>query len=753
MVRKVVEAFRSIALRAVTSAAFSRTETTSAAKESQWMASVVSGLEKKRKEYVAVGQKDLLAASKFPFSTDIAQASSITSFAGNALAIAPQDSQDEKKKTKAKAQECSKYTVEIRDYVQSSIEGVIDMSPRGHVMQYISTVNELYHSGAPIKSIVAFGGTWYQLFAMHDINPFDVFRNVIDATPAKPGQKALPIELLQRSSHQFGLEEVSQDVIRETYRELAEIAGPDREIIIRLFHFNNRDMHKDSTYAAIKELRDQGISNFIISDEHSYAIFMKNEEVAEGIITGLLRNVEMTSGDASYPLQGGIKDFSGSLAPQDAEAILRYTHQRIQEEVAKLVLQGNTVDAERLQKSTITLHSHLTDKSKDTADVFEQVGKELGTTVTTHRIHNVENATHHVISDEGLTEAQLVLQRKAEGILANIVQDNNAKVVKDYKPGEARPWTGFAGGGTPMIQGFINRMAKESKPQDKQKEPVTEAEKKAAKERLYRHMEAVRDDNNISTVTPAQKGVADIAKMRADNEQSGRPLYDGILTSEAVDVVRNLLPERVKHKDLLELSYRQFRGKILSIYEEEKSISPELKAALLQVGMNSDKSSLDKEKTQAVLAEFAAKGEKVSLLVQDEIIEACGHATRATRFPDQIANAQKLVAEINARNAAKKPEERPRAIPERQKELLVATLVGGRIGATFVEHHGHPQHFPSLGVTAKPTVYRPILAELWAGHNVAGDVLPEVMERRPVSEVTKADQVTTVKEAPQRKVG
>lgn len=188
-------------------------------------------------------------------------------------------------------------TIEARDWIQSSMQGWLGMKP--DLLKYFRTINDLHHTGdiSPIKSLVAFGGTWYQLPAMHDDNPFDVWRKIISATPVKAGHKELPLELLQRASHQFGLEEVSQDVIRETYRKLAHISGPGREIIIRLFHFNNRDIHKYSTYAAISELREQGINNYIISDEHSYAVFMKNEAVAEGIIGGLLRNIKMTSGD------------------------------------------------------------------------------------------------------------------------------------------------------------------------------------------------------------------------------------------------------------------------------------------------------------------------------------------------------------------------------------------------------------------------------------------------------------------------
>lgn len=677
------------------------------------------------------------------------QKSMVSALLSTGIEIAPKSQQDKKEKDKEKQRKKSLYTVEFRDWWQSSAEGVMDMSANGDAMRYISTVNKLYHAGAPIKSIVAFGGTWYQLFAMNDINPFDVFRNVIDATPAQPGQEALPIELLQRSSHQFGLEEVNQDVIRETYRKLAEIAGPDRKIIIRLFHFNNRDMQKDSTYEAIKELREQGIRNFVISDEHSYAVFMKNEEVAEGIVNGMLRNIEMTSGDVSYEIQGGIKDFSGSLAPQDAEVILRYADRRINEEADKLVLQGNAVDAERLRKATITLHSHLTDRSQHTADNFERVGTELGRAITTHRIHNVENATHHVIGEEGLTAEQLVLQRQAEGILAKIVRDNNPKVVKDYVPGQPRAWTGFAGGGTPMIQGFITSIAMQKKYAEEQKKAqaegrksnqlqpkdITNSEKEEAKKLLYRHMEAVRDCNNIPTVTPAQKGVADIASVRIANEKVGRPLYEGTFTSEAVDVVRNLHPETTQDKDMLETAFRQYRAEVVNRYEETKDISPELRAALLNVGMNSDKSSLDKEKTQAVIVEFAAKGEKLHPLVQDEIIEACGAATRPTRFPDQIANARKLVAELQAKNATLK-------VPEDEAVLLVATLRGRGIGRQAALKE---QEETVIVIGVNP-------AKLWEA-NVAGDVLPEVMERRPVPEVGNAQHVETVKEAPQRKVG
>ncbi|MDF1757541.1 MAG: hypothetical protein P1U74_04515 [Legionellaceae bacterium] len=599
-----------------------------------------------------------------------------------------------------------KITMEPRDWVQSSMNGWLGMTP--DMIQYFRTINDLFHSkNTPIKSLVAFGGTWYQLPAMYNNNPFDVWRNVIAATPAKSGQKALPIELLQRASHQFGLEEVNKDVIRKTYHKLAEIAGEDREIIIRLFHFNNRDMHKDSTYEAIKELRDQGIKNFIISDEHSYATFMKNEEVAEGIVTGLLRSIKMTSGDISYPIQGGIKDFSGSLAPQDAEDILRYTDKMIKEEAAKLAVAGNTVDAERLHQATITLHSHLTDRSQHTVDAFDMVGREIGRDVSTHKIHNVENATHHVMGDEGLTEEQLVYQRKAEEILTKIVRENSKLVVKDYEAGKARPWTGFAGGGTPMIQQFINGVAGLYQLQS------TEAEKL-----LYKHMEDVRDRNKIPPVTPAQKAIADIALLRINNESAGRPLYEGTYTSEAIDVVRNLHPEMAKDKDMLEGAYRQQQEITLRRYVNEKNISLEFKKALQEVGMNSEKTSLDKDKILAVIATFADKGEKLHPLIQDEIIESSGPATRPTRFPDQIANALEVVAEIKARNALK--------VPEDEAVLLVASLHGRDIGKTLAEHHGDKTKFPALQTQVQKPIIGIKTSELWTS-NVAGCVMEDVV--------------------------
>lgn len=598
-------------------------------------------------------------------------------------------------------------TIEVRDWVQSSMKGWLGITPA--MTNYFGAINNLFHTeNTPIKSLVAFGGTWYQLPAMHDDNPFDVWRAVIDATPAKPGRRALPLELLQRSSHQFGLEEVNQDVIRETYRKLAEIAGPDREIIIRLFHFNNRDMQKDSTYAAIKELRDQGVNNFVISDEHSYATFMQTEEVAAGVVNGLLRNLKMTSGDISYPIQGGIKDFSGSLSPQDGEEILRCIDRMIREEADKLV---NIVDAERLRNAVITLHSHLTDRSEYTVSAFKRVGKELGRDVITHGIHNVENATHHVINDEGLTREQLLYQRQAEEILAQIVRDNNKLVIKDYEVGKARRWTGFAGGGTPMIQQFVSGISS-----------LYNIPPKEAEELLYSHMEAVRDRNNIPTVTPAQKGVADLALLRIANEKAGRPLYDGKFSSEALDVVRNLYPDRVNDKDMLEGVFRQYQDMILSRYEMEKNISLEFKSSLQAVGMNSDRSSLDKDKALEVIAAFAAKGEQLHPLIQDEIIEACGAATRPTRFPDQIAQARKVVAELQSRNAVK--------VPEDEAILIVASLDGRRIGKTLVEHHGDKTQFSALAAPVQNTPISVNEPALWTS-NIAGDVLQEVLDCTP----------------------
>ena len=598
-------------------------------------------------------------------------------------------------------------TIEARVWIQSSMLGWLGMSQ--DMMKYFRTINALHHASehSPIKSLVAFGGTWYQLPAMHNNNPFDLWRAVIAATPTKPGRKPLPLELLQRASHQFGLEEVNQDVIRETYRKLAAIAEPDRQIIIRLFHFNNRDMHKLSTYAAIAELREQGISNYIISDEHSYAIFMKNEFVADGIVNGMLRNIEMTAGDICYQIQGGIKDFSGSLAPEDAEDILRHTDRKISETADMLDQEGNTVDAERLRKAIVTLHSHLTDRSQHSVEVFERVGKELNRVVTTHCIHKVENATHHIMSEEGLTEEHLVHHREAEGILAKIVRDNNKLVVKDYEVGKARPWTGFAGGGTPMIQQFIAGIS------GMYQMPIPEAE-----QLLYRHMETVRDRNKIPTVTPAQKGVADLALLRIANAKAGRPLYEGSYTSEAIDIVRNLQAEEVKDKDMLKGAFQQYQEEVLSRYVAEGKMSAELKSAIQEVGMNSAQNSLDKDAIQVIISTFAANGEKLHPLVEDEIIEASGPATRPTRFPDQIANAIRVVEELKARDAVK--------VPEDEAILLIASLRGRNIGVNLVEHHGDKTKFAALGQqTAKPVISINI-HQLWC-NNVAGHVMDEVV--------------------------
>lgn len=602
----------------------------------------------------------------------------------------------------------SKITVEARDWVQSSMKGWLGMTP--DMINYFRTVNKLFHANdnKRIKSLVAFGGTWYQLPAMHNNNPFDVWRAVVAATPAKPGQKELPLELLQRSSHQFGLEEVNQDVIRETYRKLAEIAGQNRKIIIRLFHFNNRDMQKDTTYAAIKELRDQGIMNFVISDEHSYAVFMNNRDVARGVVNGLLRNVKMTSGDPHYPIQGGIKDFSGSLAPEDGVEILRLIDKMIKKQAHLL---ENPVDAHRLYNAEITLHSHLTDRSEHTASAFERLANELGMDVSIHGIHNVENATHHIISDEGFTEKELSYHRRAEEILAKIVRDNNSLVVKDYESDKARPWTGFAGGGTPMIKQFVSGIHK-----------LYQLKTKDAEALLYRHMEAVRDRNHIPTVTPAQKGVADLALLRIANERVGRPLYEGTFSSEAIDVVRNLHPEMVKDKDMLEGAFRQYLEVVLSRYEKEKTISSDLKTALCAIGMNSECTSLDKDLAKTIIKSFAANGENLHPLVKDEIIEACGAATRPTRLPDQISQAMMLVAELKERQALK--------VPEDEAVLLIASLRGRDIGKTLVEHHGDKTKFPALHDPVQKPVIGVNLAALWT-NNVAGDVLEDVIHNSP----------------------
>ena len=232
-------------------------------------------------------------------------------------------------------------------------------------------------------------------------------------------------------------------------------------------------------------------------------------------------------------------------------------------------------------------------------------------------------------------------------------------------------------------------------------------------------MEAVRDRNHIPTVTPAQKGVADLALLRIANEKEGRPLYEGTFSSEAIDVVRNLHPNMVKDKDMLEGAFRQYQDVVLSRYEKEENISLVFKKALREVGMNSDKSSLDKDKTQAVIAAFAAKGEKLHPLVQDEIIEACGAATRPTRLPDQIAQARKVVTELKARNAVK--------VPEDEAVIIVASLRGRDIGKTLVEHHGDKTQFPALETPVQKISIGVNVAELWK-NNVAGDVLEEVLD-------------------------
>ncbi len=607
--------------------------------------------------------------------------------------------------------EAAVYTVELRDWVQSSINGLPDMGPRSEVMQYVGKVNTLYHMGAPIKSLVGYGGTWWQLLAMHNINPFQHVQNIIDATPAKAGNAPLPIECLQRASHQFGLEEVSQDVVRETYRTLAQIAGKDRELIIRLFQFNNRDMQKDSTYAAIQELREQGVTNFVVSDEHSYAPFMTTEMVGNGIVAGLLRNIAMTPGDVSYPIQGGIKDFSGSLAPNDAEAILRYTHQRIQAEAERLEKEGRAVDADRLYNTTITLHNHLTDRAEHTAGTFARVGAELGRAVVVHAIHNVENATHPVMNTKAATQEQRLVHEGAEKLLATIVRKHKKQVVQDYVPGQPRVWTGFAGGGTPMIEQFIHGVSQFNKiPKDE------------ARTVLYRHMEEVRDHNLIPPVTPAQKAIADLALLRIQNEQAGRPPYSGKLTSEAVDVVRNLHPETAKHKDLLEGAFRQYREEVLNSYEKLGAVTPELKAALFAVPMNAEKTSLDKAKTAEVFKAFAAKGEVVPEDIQEEILEACGPATRPTRFADLLASARHQVAELKEANKLK--------LPEEEAVLVIASLRGRAIGHSLAEHHGDKSKFPAIA-PAQTQAPKPVVnvTKLWT-ENVAGDVMPEVNERR-----------------------
>ena len=171
---------------------------------------------------------------------------------------------------------------------------------------------------------------------------------------------------------------------------------------------------------------------------------------------------------------------------------------------------------------------------------------------------------------------------------------------------------------------------------------------------------------------------------------------------------------------MLEGAFRQYRDLVLSRYEKEKNISLEFKTALREVGMNSDRSSLDKEKTQTVIAAFAAKGEKLHPLVQDEIIEACGAATRPTRLPDQIAQARKVVTELKARNAVK--------VPEDEAVIIIASLRGRDIGKKLVEHHGDKTKFPALEAPEQKILISVNVPELWK-NNIAGDVLEEVLHR------------------------
>lgn len=584
-----------------------------------------------------------------------------------------------------------------RDYQQSSASAPFDHSAGSGIMAYCRHADRINTEGPVIIDSIEIGGgaIGWQMLAMNGQNPIEALRNYLRATP-----HGTPPVSLGRGQAGFALHDLHDRTLEQQYEYLSRTVTQtdaqhnpdvkDREFRLRFFHHNNNGFQKAGTEAAQSSLRKKGVTNFRIVDSTVYTDVMPLDYIAENVVSAMER--DLIRNGPEYGTMVEVKDFAGSMTSEKARALQRLIAEKRDEKIRQYQESGQPVFAKALQDAPVGFHIHRTHFSADAGRVLVEGAGEFKLPTVIHCISKVRNASHLPIEDLvrpmndilgiGITPKQeqtfvemhktLEMATKAHAPLI-VMPGNDACLppVGDH----------LAGGGLPSRIKYAAEIAKKMSIS-----PI------AAQKLLEDQLHKFRTENSIALVTPALKNMTDLAYKvvltRAYNEENKHkegfvPLgdYSGNIPANSVDTIRNLDPEKVTDKALLEACYKQHRNLVLQQLLDKEQISKSAVDQIKKIGLDDKKTSLDKEATVKIL-----QAEGVAPAVQQLIVESCMGLTKPHKGPDETIEAAKIVAKLKKDGAL--------AIPEADAAVILSTLGESGIGPRLVLHHGKPAFLP-----------------------------------------------------------
>jgi hypothetical protein len=570
-----------------------------------------------------------------------------------------------------------------RDYEQSVFKGHIHKTLESDSMRYNALADTLNSQGpAIIRAIEITGGfAGWEKLVLEGFNPMDLIRNYLISTP-----NGTPIAGLGRGQAGFARKDVSNDVLEALYGHISRAIiktdkehNPhlrDREFYLRFFHFNNTEFQKIGTEQVQSKLFARGITNFNIVDSTVYTDDMDLDRVAAGVINGiektLLRN------GLFRPIEVEIKDFAGSMTAEKARVILEKIAEKRKALAEKHLSNPDFVAA--IMSARVGYHLHRTHFSEGAPQAIIEGSYKFNIPASMHGISGVPNASHSILEDmiphmraAGVlvTDEQVKTMEEMRQVLG-IILEKNIKIAMPFdQSGKATKGDHLAGGGAPSRLVMAQKLTGVLK--------VSEAE---ALSKLESQLHEFRTKNTIPLVTPALNNMTVLTEPVLRNIAEGKPKYNGVLPEEAIDTIRNLDPLIVKDKELLEVCYKQARKAKIEELLKSEAITKETADAIVAIGMNKNKTSLDIEATQSVLNTAGVSNETKGI-----IMEASGHLTKPHKIASGLKAADEQIEVLKKSKGLDTVYGRTTidtVIATEDARVLIATLPQSGVGVGFV---------------------------------------------------------------------
>lgn len=467
----------------------------------------------------------------------------------------------------------------IRDVNQSAMPN--DHNQAAFFHEFIPYIAQLAELHPELTSVEAHGGTFPQVLFKNGINPFDF----MDEASTQLAQNHLSLEFLLRGPVLNAMRACSPEIIHAYLDEFHRIFSKNNAYGIA------RDFDAQNNLAARQEVIDRFAQlkatdllsgkkpHLTIQSEVSYSKNHPNEHIAKKMTDYLAADIAadikalVTNGKTVdeamamlQPIQNrvGVKDYSGSLHPEDAKNIIAsFVDQKdsVISKVAKILGQPLTPEQQQqlrdqVEGTVYTLHSHLTKESEGVNEAWEDACKTQRLSSHVHVSPFADIKSHHSAFDyfkKKFPEKTAMLEDLKTSI-STALQPYMPFVFDKFKQPQAPECDGTAGGATQGTQEAASAIA-----QAKQIDPSQAANK------LITLQDQIAKRFYANRVTPDQKNVTDLAVFILKHKKSFSKLDDYLdyvaqgheeLAPEIITLIRNIDPDLPVDPKIKAIAYR-----------------------------------------------------------------------------------------------------------------------------------------------------------------------------------------------------